>query len=80
MKNIFAQRLKQLRTDKGLTQEQLAKHLKCSRSTVCKLEKAITEPWITVVYNAAVYFNVTSNYLAGLSNERKRKKTPRGAD
>ena len=80
MENIFARRLKQLRAEKGLTQAQLAKQPKCSRSTVYKLEKAITEPRITVVYNAAVYFNVTSNYLAGLSNERKRKKPPRGAD
>ena len=62
----FAERLKELRTAKGLSQMQLANELKISQSAIAKWELEKTEPTASAIFKIAIYFNETSDYLLGL--------------
>ncbi len=62
---MFAQILRQLREDKGLTQEQLASVLGLSQQTIDHYEKKRVSPKIDTVQKIAQYFNVTVDYLLG---------------
>ena len=60
--------LKSLRTAKGMTQNELAKSLKISRSTVGMYENGSREPDYEMLELIADYFNVDINYLLGRTN------------
>ena len=60
--------LKSLRTAKGMTQDELAKSLKISRSTVGMYENGSREPDYEMLELIADYFNVDINYLLGRTN------------
>ena len=62
---MFATRLKELRLDKGLTQQQLADLLKVDRTTVMKWELGERETNFTMLIKIAKYFEVTCDYLVG---------------
>ena len=64
----FSERLKELRIEKGLTQEQLAKETGLSRSAIGFWENGARIPLATVVIALAKYFGVTSDYLLGLAD------------
>ncbi len=64
----FGQRLKKLRKDKGLSQEQLALMLKKSRSTVAGYETDDRYPEFFSLIEIANLFKVSSDYLLGLSD------------
>lgn len=68
MLEIFAERLKDLRTDKNLTTIELGKALCVSNSTICRWEQGVIIPSILHLYNIAKFFNVSSDYLLGLEN------------
>lgn len=63
--------LKSLRTAKGLTQIELSKILKISRSTIGMYESGAREPDFETLELIADYFNVDTDYLIG----RTRKTT-----
>lgn len=65
----FQNVLKLLRTAKGLTQEQLAKKLKLSRSTVGMYENGSREPDYETLEQIADFFNVDIDYLLGRTNK-----------
>lgn len=44
MSKVFAENLRRLRTEKGYTQEDLAKLLNINRTTLTKYETGVTEP------------------------------------
>lgn len=56
-----------LRKEVGLTQAELAFHLNISQQAVSKYEKEEREPDIDVLIRIADFFNVTTDYLLGLS-------------
>ena len=62
--------LKNLRLEKKLTQEELAKVLNLSVSTISMYETGSREPDISTLKNISEYFNVTCDYLLGLSSNR----------
>lgn len=66
----FAERLKELRTERGLTYQQLSKELggKVSTAAIGHWELSKRLPRIDVVALLAVYFNVSSDYLIGLED------------
>lgn len=66
----FAERLKELREEKGLTQSQLANELdgQITRSAIGLWEKRKRTPSLETAIVLAIYFNVTLDYLAGLEN------------
>lgn len=61
----IGQRLVNLRTKRGLTQEQLAKMLNMSRSTYAQYEVNRRTPDAETLTMLANFFNVTTDYLFG---------------
>ncbi|HZK57533.1 MAG TPA: helix-turn-helix domain-containing protein [Clostridia bacterium] len=57
--------LKSLRIRDGLTQEELAKKLKYSRSIISMYESGDRKPPIDVLEELADFFNVDMNYITG---------------
>ena len=66
--NIFCERFKELREEKQLSTVKLAKELKVSNSTITRWETNQRVPNIDNLYNIAVFFKVSSDYLLGLEN------------
>ena len=62
---IFAERLLELRTEKGISQAQLAKQLQVSYGVVCYWETNRSEPTAPNLVKIANYFNVSVDYLLG---------------
>lgn len=65
MNDKFINNLKSLRTNKGLKQEELAKILGLSRSTITKYETGEREPDFEILEKIADYFNVSTDFLLG---------------
>lgn len=65
----FQSVLKSLRTAKGLTQDELAKSLKISRSTIGMYEGGSREPDYETLESIADFFNVDTDYLLGRTNK-----------
>ena len=73
----FSERIKGLRTERGITQEQLASMLKVSRSTIGMYESGRREPDFETSEAIADIFNVDMDYLTGRSDvERRHPITP----
>ena len=64
---IFAERLKELRTKNKLTTYQLAKEINVSPTAITRWEKNQREPAITNLYNLSIFFHVSADYLIGLN-------------
>ena len=64
----FAERLKELRLARGLSQMQLAKVLNISQSAIAKWELNKTEPTASAIILIAEYFGETTDYLLGVTN------------
>ena len=65
----FQNVLKSLRTSHGLTQDELAKSLKISRSAIGMYEKGAREPDYETLELIADYFNVDTDYLLGRTDK-----------
>lgn len=73
----FSSRIKLLRTERGITQEQLASMLKVSRGTIGMYESGKREPDFETSEAIADVFNVDMDFLMGRSDvERKHPLTP----
>ncbi|SDD85921.1 helix-turn-helix domain-containing protein [Sporomusa acidovorans] len=70
---IFCERLKALRLSQNLTLEQLANELDLVKQTIGNWEKGIRIPSLETSIALAEYFNVSLDYLVGLSDEPKRR-------
>lgn len=66
--NTFSTRLKELRTDNGLSQYQLAKKLGFSHVAIGYWESNKRVPNLDAVIQLAKFFNVSIDYLAGLED------------
>ncbi|MDY2851341.1 MAG: helix-turn-helix transcriptional regulator [Candidatus Borkfalkiaceae bacterium] len=66
--DVFSQRLRELRQEKGLSMRQLAKELQTTDAAVSNWENGINEPKISYLKSIAVFFNVSSDYLIGLED------------
>ena len=65
---VFAERLKDLRIDKGLTQNELAKNLGFTHTAINLWENKKRVPNFDAVIMIAQYFGVSTDYLAGLED------------
>ena len=70
---IFQERLKQIRIANELTLERFGKLFGISKQSTSRWETGINLPTINKLYEIAMYFNVSSDYLLGLSDDPKRK-------
>ncbi len=68
MEIILGKRLKELREERGLTQKDVAKALCLHTVTYLHYEKAQREPPLAVLGDMAKFFNVTTDYLLGLTD------------
>lgn len=66
--HIFAQRIKELREDRGLSQGKLADELGISRGALSYYESYQRTADISMLVKFASYFGVTTDYLLGLSD------------
>lgn len=66
----FQERLKQLRTEAGLTQNELAEKLQMSKGAIGNYESGQREPNMDTLDTIADFFNVELDYLRGRTNTR----------
>lgn len=66
---IFAERLKELRLEKNLTQAKLAKETGLSQAGLAHWENGQRIPNGIVIVTLAKYFGVTTDYLLGVSDD-----------
>lgn len=65
---MFASRLKELRSEKGLSQHEIGKLVNMSKMAISHWEKGHSEPSIAQLIFLADYFGVTIDYLVGKSD------------
>lgn len=66
--NKFGERLLALRVQRNETQEQLAKAISITRQSLSRYETNERTPSIDLIYRIAKHYNVSSDYLLGLSD------------
>lgn len=64
----FAERLKDLRTQKGLSLKQLSRELKIGVASLCRWENKQADVKGSQLVIIAKYFGVTTDYLLGLED------------
>lgn len=64
----YGKRIRELRTEAGLSQKQLAEKLQMSQSAVAKWESGRTEPTAGALIRLARLFGVSSDYIIGLED------------
>lgn len=64
----FGERLKELREDKGLIQEELAKELSVTKDTLSRYERGLFLPDDDTKMVICDYFDVSLDYLMGRDN------------
>lgn len=67
--NKFAERLKELRLENNLTQNQLSINTKLSQSIISAYEAGKKSPTMDVIIIFCKYFNVSSDFIIGLKDE-----------
>lgn len=67
----MANRIKELRKSRGMNQEALASYMGVSQQTISKIERNTDSLSMDILIRLAEYFNVTTDYLLGLSNEKR---------
>ena len=70
---IFQERLKQIRIANELTLERFGKLFGIANQSVSKWEKGINLPSINLLVAISEHFNVSIDYLLGVSDNPKRK-------
>ncbi len=68
---MFFKRLYDLRTDNDLTQQQVADYLTCNRQVYARYERGIREIPISMLVKLAKLYNVSIDYIVGLSDRRE---------
>ena len=68
MENNFKDNLKLLRQEKGIGQVELAQKLGVSKGIISLWENGLREPTMNSLIEMAKFFDVSIDYLVGLSN------------
>lgn len=70
---INENRLKELREEKGISQEELAASIKCSQQTIYRYENHRSPISNANLKSLSLYFDVNTDYLLGLSDKKSNK-------
>ena len=73
-KNMHFKRIRDLREDSDLTQQQVADKLCCQREVYRRYENGIREIPVSYVIKLARMYGVSIDYMLGESNSRRREK------
>lgn len=73
-------RIAELRKENKLTIQQLADAMGVANGTISRYEQGTREPKIAMWRKLADYFNVSTSYLQGLTDERQFKINPKEVD
>lgn len=68
MNLLFAERLKNVRKEKSLSQKQLADGLQMTQRKISYLETGQLEPDLKTLWKISDYFEVSCDYLIGKSD------------
>ena len=68
IRKVFGERLLNLREERGETQDQLAKAVGITRQSLSRYETNERTPNIELIYNIAKHYEVSADYLLGLSD------------
>jgi len=71
--NKFAERLKQVRLEKGLYQRDIGDALELSDSAIATYEKGSKQPTLNGFIGLCKYLDVSADFLLGFSDDPKRK-------
>lgn len=66
--NKISERIFELRKERSLSQQKLAKQIGVSQKSIDFWEKDINEPKASYIIKLATYFHVSSDYLLGLED------------
>jgi transcriptional regulator with XRE-family HTH domain len=61
-------RIRDLREDHDMTQDELADKLNISKRTLLRYESGISEPTIGILISLSLIFNVSIDYIAGVKD------------
>lgn len=67
---VFGSRIKEVREDRKLTQEQLAEMLSITTKHLSKIETGLRGPSVQLLISLAEELNISTDYLLGLNIER----------
>ena len=62
----FGKRLRELRTERKLSQQELAKIIGTNNSSICDWERGRSEPSLEALVKLCQFFDVSSDYLIGM--------------
>ena len=68
------ERIRNLREDKDLSQNEIAKILNCSQATYSRYETGELNIPVDFLIKLAIYFNTSIDYLTELTDEKKLYK------
>ena len=68
------QRIRDLREDHDLKQRHLADYLSCSQQVYSNYELGQRDIPTDILIKLALYYNVSTDYILGLTNNPKRNK------
>ena len=75
LKVAFGKVLKQLRSTKGVSQQELADNCDIERAYISRLERGLFQPSITIVFKIAEYFEIKpSELIDKVDFQRKKRK------
>lgn len=69
---LTAQRIRDLREDKDLTQKQIAKYLNTSQTVYSRYERNERDLPITYLYELCKLYNVSADYILGFTNKMRK--------
>ncbi len=72
---VFSRRLKNLRENKELAQNELAKELYVNRSLICVYEKGKRLPSVDMLIKLSEFFEVSIDFLLGVKDKSYLNKT-----
>ena len=73
MKNIFGERLKEIRNANNMSQSELANYLDITPSSLSYYENGVRNPPITILTKLVERFNVSVNWLLGINENQNMK-------
>lgn len=65
---MIGKKIRELRTEKGLKQIELAEILNVTQSTIVRYENGKYEPSLSTLIKICKYFEVSADYLLGLTD------------